>query len=477
MRCLNRNKNKNFKLDELVKYVVTDNTEINGTNIGNWIDSFERNIRPYLKQLRGLYKGVDPVSKVQFDNVDIDNQVHVNLASMIVRNATNYFIGKPVTHAYSDNFKNAGLDKYLQEINKRSKEKTENKTLAKDCSIYGLGYELVNYDENKEMYYKRLDPLNTFLVVNDFVFEEKICFITYSKKIINGKTVKTGYVYTPEAIYSFNNQNNGFVIDSANEIKNVLGEFPVVMFKNNDELTGDFEFVIEPLRAYNKLFSCSFDDFESIANALLVFYNAVLSPEEKESLRKSRALSLISEDGTKEVKAEYIYKQLDTASFKELRTALKEDIVTISNVPDLNDKNFAGNASGVAISYKLIGFENLRADKQTYFEESLQERYELIGRNPSKAFEVEDDDITDTFYQNLPKNIEKDLQIANLYKDGVLSLETTHKEMELVDNVEDEAKKLKDEQKENIKTAKEALNTEVPTNIEKDKKNKNRLKV
>lgn len=477
MRCLNRNKNKNFKLDELVKYVVTDNTEINGTNIGNWIDSFERNIRPYLKQLRGLYKGVDPVSKVQFDNVDIDNQVHVNLASMIVRNATNYFIGKPVTHAYSDNFKNAGLDKYLQEINKRSKEKTENKTLAKDCSIYGLGYELVNYDENKEMYYKRLDPLNTFLVVNDFVFEEKICFITYSKKIINGKTVKTGYVYTPEAIYSFNNQNNGFVIDSANEIKNVLGEFPVVMFKNNDELTGDFEFVIEPLRAYNKLFSCSFDDFESIANALLVFYNAVLSPEEKESLRKSRALSLISEDGTKEVKAEYIYKQLDTASFKELRTALKEDIVTISNVPDLNDKNFAGNASGVAISYKLIGFENLRADKQTYFEESLQERYELIGRNPSKAFEVEDEDITDTFYQNLPKNIEKDLQIANLYKDGVLSLETTHKEMELVDNVEDEAKKLKDEQKENIKTAKEALNTEVPTNIEKDKKNKNRLKV
>lgn len=475
MRCLNKNKNKNLKLDELVKYVVTDNTEINGTNIGNWIDSFERNIRPYLKTLRGLYKGVDPVSKVQFDNVDIDNQVHVNLASMIVRNATNYFIGKAVTHAYSDNFKNSGLDKYLQEINKRSKEKTENKTLAKDCSIYGLAYELVNYDENKEMYYKRLDPLNTFLVVDDFVFEEKVCVITYTKKIINGKTVKSGYVYTPEAIYSFNNQTNGFVVsgeDDENTIINVLGELPVVIYKNNDEMTGDFEFVIEPLRAYNKLFSCSFDDFESIANALLVFYNAVLSPEEKESLKKSRALSLISEDGTKEVKAEYIYKQLDTASFKELRTALKEDIVTISNVPDLNDKNFAGNSSGVAISYKLIGFENLRADKQTYFEDALQERYELIGKNPSKPFEVEEDDIKDTFYQNLPKNIEKDLQIAGLYKDGVLSLESTLGEMELVDNVEEELKKLKDEQQENIKNAKDALNTEVPTNI----KNKNRLK-
>ena len=44
--------------------------------------------------------------------------------------------------------------------------------------------------------------------------------------------------------------------------------------------------------------------------------------------------------------------------------------------------------------------------------------------------------------------------------------------MELVDNVEEELKKLKDEQQENIKNAKDALNTEVPTNI----KNKNRLK-
>ena len=44
-----------------------------------------------------------------FDAVSIDNEVHVNLSSMIVHNATNYFIGKPVTHAYSDTFKNNGI--------------------------------------------------------------------------------------------------------------------------------------------------------------------------------------------------------------------------------------------------------------------------------------------------------------------------------------------------------------------------------
>lgn len=462
MRCIKNNKSKAFKLDELVKYVITDTTEINGTTVGNWIDSFERNIKPYLQTLKRLYKGVDPVSKMQFDAVSIDNEVHVNLSSMIVHNATNYFIGKPVTHAYSDTFKNNGIGDYLNDINRKCKEKKENKVLAKDCSIYGLGYELINYDEKKEMYFKRLDPLNTFLVVNDFVFEEPVAVITYVKRIINGSTIKMGYVYTPEAIYSFNNKTNGFVLDE--EIVNVLGELPVVVYQNNDEMTGDFEFATEPLRAYNKLFSCSFDDFESIANALLVFYNAVLDNDQKEALKKSRVLGLISDDGTKEVKAEYLYKKLDTASFKELRTALKEDIVTITNVPDLNDSNFAGNSSGVAISYKLIGFENLRADKETYFEDALQRRYELIGLNPTKKFEIADGDIKDTFYQNLPKNIEKDLQIAQLHNQGVLSLESTLDEMEIVNSTEDELQKLEDEESESLERTKTALSEELPTN-------------
>lgn len=463
MRCVNSLRKPNYNLnDDLIKYVITDNTEINSTNVGRWIDCFERNIKPYLKILKKLYKGYDPVSKVKFDNIDINNQVHVNLASMIVKNATNYFIGKPVTHAYSDKFKNSGLDEELTKINKKCKEPKENKILAKDASIFGLSYELINYDEKKEMYYKRLNPMNTFLVVNDFVFEEKVAVVTYVKRVINGKAIKQGYIYTADKIYKFDNSNNSYNLEE--EAINVLGEIPVVIFPNNDEMTGDFEFVIEPLRAYNKLFSCSFDDFESIANALLIFYNAVLDDDDRTKLKSTRVLGLMSEDGTKDVKAEYIYKKLDVSSFKELRAALKEDIVTITNVPDLNDKNFAGNASGVAISYKLIGFENLRADKQTYFEDALQERYRLIGLSPTKKFEVEDGDIKNTFYQNLPKNIERDLQIAGLYKDGVLSLESTIDEIEIVDNTENELKKIADEKKKNIQETKDAIqNEEMPT--------------
>ena len=115
----------------------------------------------------------------------------------------------------------------------------------------------------------------------------------------------------------------------------------------------------------------------------------------------------------------------------------------------------------------------MRADKQTYFDDAIQKRYELIGKSPLKSFELEEGDIVNTFYQNLPKNIEKDLQISQLYKDGTLSLESTLDEMEIVDDTAKELKRIEDEEKANIQKQKEALNEELPTNMN----NKNRLKV
>ena len=53
-----------------------------------------------------------------------------------------------------------------------------------------------------------------------------------------------------------------------------------------------------------------------------------------------------------------------------------------------------------------------------------------------------------------------------------IKIEDIAKNVEENKFIEEELKKLKDEQQENIKNAKDALNTEVPTNI----KNKNRLK-
>lgn len=55
-----------------------------------------------------------------------------------------------------------------------------------------------------------------------------------------------------------------------------------------------------------------------------------------------------------------------------LREAIKADIHKMSMVPDLTDEHFAGNSSGVAMRYKLLGLEQLTKIKERWFREALR---------------------------------------------------------------------------------------------------------
>ena len=61
-----------------------------------------------------------------------------------------------------------------------------------------------------------------------------------------------------------------------------------------------------------------------------------------------------------------------------LRKSLEQDIHRFANVPCMSDESFGGNASGVAMRYKLLGFEQITKIKERYFREGLKERLRLL---------------------------------------------------------------------------------------------------
>lgn len=447
----------------MTKFIIASNKEINTANVQSWVSDFQNNYLGKLEKLEEFYKGIDDLQKVQFGKCSgatyaIDNKVHVNLAHMITNNSVNYFIGKPVSYKFNDDFKEK---EQINQLKRDNKEDIENKILAKDCSKYGVAYELINIKEegnNKLLYYKRLNPLTTFVVVDDTILQNKICAITYTTVKDKNATYQKGFVYDSNKIQEFTLKSN--TISFINEENNVFGILPVVVYQNNDEMIGDYEPVTELLTAYSKLYSCSFDDFESIANALLIFYNTSLSDEDRKKLKSSRALGIQSEDGQKDVKAEYIYKKLDTSSFQALRDLLRDDIFAITNVADFTDENFGGNQSGVAISYKLLGFENLRTDKVTFFAQGLIERWEIIGKSPTNEYELNPDSIILSFYANIPENIAQDLEYVTLWEKGAISKRTMLSKMESVPDVDAELDELEKEEKESIKKTKEVIHNE-----------------
>ena len=171
---------------------------------------------------------------------------------------------------------------------------------------------------------------------------------------------------------------------------------------------------------------------------MLLFYNAELSDEEKAELNKTRVVGLQGEGA----KAEYIYKKADVQMFKELRNALKDDILLLSFVPDMSDV-VSYQKSASAVRYKLVNIEATRQLKSIYMEQGLRQRLHILSKYVLKQFDIERDDVKLQFYSNLPANIDADLDLLKLVKDGGLSLESYLEKAETVQDSDLEFKRLR----------------------------------
>ena len=437
------------------KNVVTNDTEITELNVKDWIDNFNNSIQPKLIELNNYYEGKDNISKSRPETRRTDNIIHINLSYMIVNEMVSYCFGKPMTYDFRENYE---YEKYIRDLQYANKESSENVAIEKDCSKYGLAYEFIGVNENKEPFYKRLNPLNTFKVVDDSIIKKDVCVITYSViKPKNQSEYKKGYIYTKEFRVPFTYKSS-VTFDDIEENIEFPDTLPIVTFKNNDETIGDFEMALEPLSAYSKLMSRAFDNIDQVSDALLLFYNAELSDEEKAELNKTRVVGLQGEGA----KAEYIYKKLDIQTLKEIREALRDDILVLCSIPDMTDVT-AYNKSASAIRYKLINIEATRHLKNVYMEQGLRQRLEILSKYVLKSFKIERDDVKLQFYSNLPANIDADIDLLKLVNAGGLSLESYLEKAETVQDADVENKRLRKEKVSKIADALIEVNKQIKT--------------
>lgn len=443
------------------KYIISNETEINEQNVKDWIDAFTSNIQPRLIYLDSFYQGEDDIMKYPFEKRDVNSQIHVNLAYMTVQNIVSYCFGKEPTQDYHKDFK---FGKYIDELKFKNNEILEDKALESDCSRLGLAYEFVGVREVKgvkEPFYKRIDPFTTFLVADDSILENEICYITYSiVKPKNQQVYKKGFIYGRGVIHAFEYKGSNVAFISSEDNTAYPDDFPIVMYKNNDNNFGDYEPACPILSAYSKTYSLGMDDFSGIANAILAFFNVDLPEEEREKLNRTRVVSLMGENSD----AKYIYKKLDSSSFKALQEALRGEYYAITNVPDFTDLS-SYNKSGQAIAFKMIGIENIRLNKSAYFEQGMRKRWNIIASYVGKPFEIGKDDMQYQFYNNLPNNVSADLEYADLVDKNLLSRESAMRKMETVTDVEGELARIEQEQRQRVlSTIEDISGISIPNN-------------
>lgn len=387
-----------------------------------------------------------------------NNKVVCNHAKDISDTATGYFMGNPVTYSNSGD---QDIEPLLTAFDNANVDDVDADN-ALDMSIYGAGYEYVYAKEGEATpISKNISPLSTFIIVDDTIEENELCGVYYYKR---KNSVENSYTYvatvsTENYTYALNIDDSGADISSTvteTPERHFFGESQIIEYLNNKEAIGDFEQQIPLIDAYNTLMSDRINDKEQFIDAVLVLYGALMGDDEEEvseaqkQLRKEKLLELPAD-----AKAEYLLRQMDENGAEVLRKAIKEDIYNFSHVPNFMDENFAGNVSGVAMEYKLLGLEMITKVKERQYKKGLRKRIRLYCNYLNmKAVLMEAGSIMATFSRALPKNLQELSQIvANLQNN--VSAKTLLKLLPFVEDPDYEIEEVEKQKAEEVKRQQE----------------------
>ena len=395
---------------------------------------------PRLKKLEDYYNANNEINRrLMKDPSKPNNKIANAYASYITDTLTGYFIGEPISYTSADET----LLQDLTMIFEYNDEADENAELAKNASIYGVAYEMLYLsEEDKMIRFKSLDPKTVIPIFDKTVEENLIAVIRYydDYDVVADKTFTIIEVIDNAYVRRYKLDNSLSLLD---EYQHYFSLVPVAIFKNNEEQSGDFENVISLIDAYDKMESDSLNDFEYFVDAYLALYGFTADAEDVAQMKENRVL--LMDEGTS---AEWLIKQTSDVYVENMKNRLDNDIHKFAKCPNMSDENFASNASGVAIKFKLLGTENLVAIKERKFKRGIQQRLELMSAINSILREGFDwRAINIIFTRNIPSN---DVDIANMVNSlkDLVSEETLLAQIPFVEDVQEELERLKKEREE-----------------------------
>lgn len=417
--------------------------ELNTEIIKKIIDSHKQYDLPRLQKLEEYYLAKNEILKRQMvDPSKPNNKISNPYASYITDTLTGYFMGEPVTYSSLD-------EQALDELNlifEYNDEADENVELARSCSIYGIGYEMLYIDEEGAVRFKRLDAKECIPIYDDTIENDLLYVIRYylDKDIITDKTFMYIELIDSKQVIRYKANDNGGNMILIDAVPHYFQMVPIVVYKNNENEVGDFENVISLIDAYDKLESDSLNDFEYFCDAYLALVGFTADAEDVAEMKQNRVLLL-----DKDTDAKWLIKDEQDSTVENLKIRIDKDIHKFSKCPNLSDENFAANASGVAIKYKMVGTENLISVKERKFKKGLQRRLELLSLIQGvkmNSFDWRAIDII--FTRNLPSNDTEIAEIVNKLS-NIVSKETLLAQIPFVEDVQAELDRIEKENEKN----------------------------
>ncbi len=293
----------------------------------------------------------------------INNKINNDFFSEIVDFGVGYFAGKPIAYSYSrtnESEEDTGGEDAVKDARKalsdfvtRNNMYDVDMEITKHASIYGYAGRLLYHDPEGMERVMPVPGYETIILSAINMTEPEFAVRYYESEDIDGSQVWRAEFYDSDKIYFY----EGSSISGLRMVEkkdNLYGFCPLQGIPRNNELIGDAEKVLSEIDAYDRVVSDSSNQIEGQIHSKEVYKNIAVTPEEIAMGNYTGAISVRDPMGNGDI---YKLESNINDSFVEHHLErLTENIYRFSRTPNLNDEAF-GNATGVALRFKLTGLE------------------------------------------------------------------------------------------------------------------------
>lgn len=380
------------------------------------------------------------MSKVATDVGKPCNRIVTNYCYNIVQNYLGYITGIDVAYSSCDDFD------AVQDVLNYNDVRTEDSEYLRNALIFGRAFEINYVDEDAIQRFKVLDSRECIPIYSNDLNNDLLYVIRYyiADTVNNDQDEYYIEVYGNKFIRKYKSSNAFATLSLLEEQPNYYNQVPVTVFSLNADEESIFDKVMTLQDAYNKLLSSEVDDFESFCDAYLVLKGCMADADDLVAMKQNRVLMMDAD-----AEASYLTKSVSDTQIENMLKNINDTIHKIANSPDFNDEKLMAQ-SGIAMRYKLVGFENVSSNIVANMTKALQKRIELIcsilhltGSDNTWR------DVHIVFTRNLPENITETAQVINQLR-GIVSDKTLISLLPFIKDVDAEVEQLQEQKEANM---------------------------
>lgn len=368
------------------------------------------------------------------------NRIVTNYCYNIVQNYLGYITGIDVAYSSPNDFD------AIQDVLNYNDVRTEDSEYLRNALIFGRAFEINYVDEDAIQRFKVLDSRECIPIYSNDLNNDLLYVIRYyvADTVNNDQDEYYIEVYGNKFIRKYKSSNAFATLSLLEEQPNYYNQVPVTVFSLNADEESVFDKVMTLQDAYNKLLSSEVDDFESFCDAYLVLKGCMADADDLVAMKQNRVLMMDAD-----AEASYLTKSVSDTQIENMLKNINDTIHKIANSPDFNDEKLMAQ-SGIAMRYKLVGFENVSSNIVANMTKALQKRIELIcsilhltGSDNTWR------DVHIVFTRNLPENITETAQVINQLR-GIVSDKTLISLLPFIKDVDAEVEQLQEQKEANM---------------------------